>query len=1021
LILSGDLDGLKAFYKGLDELTKMQIFMSVDQAKLVNLFTKMHGKLDKKLEKELKAFYEVFLPAGWKVKIKVSHHGRVTVRFKIAKQSYKWIHAGFMPWIDFEQDNEDGDMNINLDELLKVVGDDAKAGLDADQLAMVPKVHLTGVAKIKWLLTVDINTLTIADLLEGWSIANAKFKLAPKAVTALPLDLLAALAPQEFMKFDVTIMVNLSSEQYTKVQADTLAGLDKDYLKAVPATEIAALPQTTLLKIAMNLDDQADADLLAKFKVEDMTSTTTGTSGTSGTTSGAKVQLTESDVQKMDIGSMSAEKVASLVKKADIPDSVVMTLSPSVKLQIFMSLGGQSDQAKKFSPPGWKVNAHSKVELDDDAIKALIPGIMLSFSADQMKAFAPTVMIKLTFEQVKNIPVASMTGLMADHVGALAPAAVGGLTAAQVSNIQPDAIAGLTADQAKALTPDAIRGLVPTQVPRLSIQVVMAFTVPQLMNLAPETKPAFTPAQREKMPQFIFDPSYPTDTTTETTETSGSTATTETSGSTATTGTTGTSGTTATTGTSGTTATTGTSGTTATTGTSGSTATTGTSGSTGTTSTTTETPVEVTVDATGQVEMPKATLDTSAGVTTDDVQVDVADLTKPLVVNGETTPPVTEQVAEQLPGFDVKQENGVVSVTGTGDNTGVEVAVVPEKVVVDATAKPGLSTDASGNYVVTTKSGLQITFLSAPKDPVVLYKTLKGKSGKHHVKIKKHGGVYFPAPRGNVLAKFSPFVEKAPAGMAVGVTFNGGFGAVVYPDGTMQQIAPAMPEHTALDTAVRALLAKLGLSVTITFTYNADGTANFTYPSGEAARVVPTFDVKPATTGTTATSGTTDTTATSGTTATEVQPTVELKDASTAEITTSEGTQELKIVPVEGAATGTTATSGTTDTTSTTTGTTGTSDTATGATSTTTGTTGTSDTTTATTGTTATTDTTTATTGTTATTDTTTATTGTTATTDTTTATTGTTATTDTTTATTGTTATTDTTTGTTSATGTTG
>jgi hypothetical protein len=505
----------------------------------------------------------------------------------------------------------------------------------------------------------------------------------------------------------------------------------------------------------------------------------------------------------------------------------------------------------------------------------------------------------------------------------------------------------------------------------------MAFTVPQLMNLAPETKPAFTPAQREKMPQFIFDPNYPTDTTTGTTETSGTTATTGTSGTTATTGTsgttatTGTSGTTATTGTSGTTATTGTSGSTATTGTSGSTATTGTSGSTATTgtsgttgtTTTTETPVEVTVDATGEVEMPKATLDipASEGVTTEDVQVDVADLTKPLVVNGETTPPVTEQMAEQLPGFDVTQENGVVNVTGTGDNTGVVAALVPEKVVTDATAKPGMSTDANGNYVVTTKAGLQITFLSAPKDPVVLYKALKGKSGKDRVKIKKHGGVLFSAPRGKVSAKFSPFVEKAPAGMTVGVTFNGGSGTVVYPDGTMQQIAPAMPEPTALDSAVRALLAKLGLAVTITFTYNADGTANFTYPSGQAARIVPTFDVKPATTGTTATSGATETTATSGatettatsgTTATEVQPTVELKDASTAEITTSEGTQELKIVPVEETATGTTATSGTADTTSTTTGTTGPSEApmgTTGTSETTTGTTAPSDTATGTT------------------------------------------------------------------------
>jgi hypothetical protein len=259
----------------------------------------------------------------------------------------------------------------------------------------------------------------------------------------------------------------------------------------------------------------------------------------------------------------------------------------------------------------------------------------------------------------------------------------------------------------------------------------------------------------------------------------------------------------------------------------------------------------------------------------------------------------------EVPNFEFTQENGVVNVTGSGEMAGVDLALSPTAVVKDDTAEPGLSVDDQGRYVIVTQVGLKLTFTPAPKSPVLLYKAAGCKSGKDKLKMKKHGGVHFSAGKhGHVAAMFSPFVEKAPKGMKEGVTFQGKTGLVVYADGTMQRIMPAMPEPAALDTAVQSLLAALGLQVSLEFNFSIDGTATFTDVLGVEQRIEPEFDVKvPAdstATDTTATEAT-DTTATDTTDSatTTVEPTLELKDSSTAEITTEDGTQTLNIVPVE--------------------------------------------------------------------------------------------------------------------------
>jgi hypothetical protein len=246
---------------------------------------------------------------------------------------------------------------------------------------------------------------------------------------------------------------------------------------------------------------------------------------------------------------------------------------------------------------------------------------------------------------------------------------------------------------------------------------------------------------------------------------------------------------------------------------------------------------------------------------------------------------VVDQLADQLPGFEVTQENGIVNVT---DGEGVNMALMPTgDVVKDEEAKPGISVDDEGRYVLVTEVGLKFSFLPAPKDPVKLCQAAGlGKGNK--VKVKKHGGVHFGVKgKGRIAAMFSPFIDKAPEGAEPGVTYDdSGMGTVVYPDGTMQNIMPAMPEPDALNAAVQALLAQLGLTISIEFKFNMmDGTATFTGVDGQEQQVIPNFEVTPPA---------------EETAGEAVEPSLELVDASTAEITTEDGTQTLNIVPVGG-------------------------------------------------------------------------------------------------------------------------
>ncbi|BAP58171.1 hypothetical protein THII_3874 [Thioploca ingrica] len=539
------------------------------------------------------------------------------------------------------------------------------------------------------------------------------------------------------------------------------------------------------------------------------------------------------------------------------------------------------DTAKKLTP-----EIIGKIQ--PEQVAKFSPVTFKLFTAMQIGSLPIVSISVMTAPMVAQITPEAVSGLKADQLSAIPPTAVAGFNAGMIANLQVTAVIGFKHPQLAFLPVEAMEGWKPETFAALDPEEVDGFNVYQLIQMLhkkPEIRKAITEDQWENLPITPDTPVLPvvedqtatdetsgdqtaTDETsgdqTATDETSGDeTATDETSGNeTATDETSGdetatdeTSGDeTATDETSGDeTATDETSGDeTATDETSGDqTATDETSGDQTTTDETSgeTTPIEVTVDEkTGQITLPQAEIDLSEadGITPTDLEIGTVDLTTPLIIDGEELPPIVEQLEETLtdvgmPDLTVTQEDGIVNITGSGDLAGTDLAFVPDEetiVRVEEGTPAGVTQDKNGFYIIVTPNGIQMTFLPAPKNPVQLLKLAHGNQGKGKLKKKKHGAFHFPVVGyGNVAAMFNPTIMPAPKEMKPGIFIEGMSGTVVYPNGTMQMIRPAMPEMAQLQVATMTLL---GLE--IAFEYQANGTAKFEF-NGQNFKAIPTFEV----------------------------------------------------------------------------------------------------------------------------------------------------------------------------------
>ncbi len=246
-----------------------------------------------------------------------------------------------------------------------------------------------------------------------------------------------------------------------------------------------------------------------------------------------------------------------------------------------------------------------------------------------------------------------------------------------------------------------------------------------------------------------------------------------------------------------------------------------------------------------KIDLPNVELEVDV-----EIIVEGADLTEPTEIGGTEVEPVIDQLAkvEEIKDFGIEQKNGVLQVKGEGEFEGVDLALVadPDKVIeAPEGAKPGITTDPEGNFVITTEAGIETTLFPAPKDPVMLFDALGADPAKDKLEIKQRGVTLLPVlGRGIVAAIFSPFIDIAPIGMEVGINFEAddSEGFVVYEDGTMQIIRPVTQDIPGLLLATPILAQTLPALVGVEYEFMATGEILFDY---EDLRIKanPRFDI----------------------------------------------------------------------------------------------------------------------------------------------------------------------------------
>ncbi|MBE9563383.1 MAG: hypothetical protein IMF12_11040, partial [Proteobacteria bacterium] len=176
-----------------------------------------------------------------------------------------------------------------------------------------------------------------------------------------------------------------------------------------------------------------------------------------------------------------------------------------------------------------------------------------------------------------------------------------------------------------------------------------------------------------------------------------------------------------------------------------------------------------------------------------------------------------------FPNFSFEQsETGIVKVKGPENIELTFRAAIIEQL--DEGTEPSMDVDEEGKYALTTSESQQITFISMPKDLELLAEVIPGGT----VEINDTGEVTIDLNAEDETADklagiFDPEIKLAESGLKEGVNIEGiGINQIVkivYKDGTMQIMRPAVQERISVDVAGPVAANEPGL----TFIYRTNG------------------------------------------------------------------------------------------------------------------------------------------------------------------------------------------------------
>ncbi|MDM8567765.1 hypothetical protein QUF74_19225, partial [Candidatus Halobeggiatoa sp. HSG11] len=594
----------------------------------------------------------------------------------------------------------------------------------------------------------------------GWS-----FSLSVEAVQALPITIIETLTATQISMFDVSIVANMTAEQNAALDSNVFMDLPEEYLDASPSFEDMDEGQvdeelivSSFLRLNIQMVDiKFSKTMIKKFYKKRLPR-------------GWKVKVIENDdgsfrvkLRPPKIHLIRFVKHTSFFSYLDHEQGEDESAEDYASYMAEMTVHTPpvimflNTGNAQYQPAGWNTDADGKLDLDDTAVSEVTPDILGSFNAEYVGRLSHRTIRRLSMKQI----------------GGFAAGAMGGFSSHMLMNVQPMACAGFTNIQISYMPVMTVASFTPMQVQYLSMNAMSAITGEHFMVMTDDAFGSFSVGQLNAIPAGEYS-DLPTEKALKLIR--------------------------------------------------------------GKAGLTQEIQDELNVTDDPVVLPPPPTPEDDDDTSEEDVKSEddndckaesngdeptdddndaadgneaAANCEEPPVV--EEPPPVEEQVNEVI--TDAGVDN--VEVESTEDGTleitadGVEAAVTVEEEEAPADATPGMDI-VNGYYVLTSSYGIQTTLRPALK---TLKHITKVKKGKH--------GLRFQSKRfGYVAAIPSPFIGVAPVGMSVGMNMFGNTGMMVYADGSMQMLYPAMPPRALFMTAIFNRF-----NLTIDPIYRADGTA----------------------------------------------------------------------------------------------------------------------------------------------------------------------------------------------------
>ncbi|MDM8564430.1 hypothetical protein QUF74_02120 [Candidatus Halobeggiatoa sp. HSG11] len=638
----------------------------------------------------------------------------------------------------------------------------------------------------------------------GWSVVvdgeELKFEIEETVVPTLSIELIESMTVNNFALIDESVIDFMKVEQVEVIPTTTLVELDETYLTKFTESD-KELSDDFLTRMIVNFDvvkleskykkkhDKQYAKELEKFYKRMLPKGWKVDVKIKGSETSIKIKppkkalKTDIFLHNLSPKFMSAIEfeddsdynsvIASMFDYSDVisDDMIVFAEEQPIANRINISFNlinkGNTAKIHQVVPHGWTFNSKTKyINMTSDAVAQMTPDVIVNLNAEQMVRFEPQVFSHFTFEQVTNMPVVALKKLNRKQMAKLSVKSCGGFTKQHFASFDIDALGGMTVEHFNEVSPEALTGITVNNVGGLDSKVIFAMGLDILKGMESTAKLSF--ADSIKIFSNLNVESVQA------------------------------------------------------------------------------TEVEkflhqdIELDITtkklklkkGKLKLPKA----KKVVLSNMIMPELSDLNVSLNLGGafaEQTvlTDLTNVLALpkiNFPDFSFEQsETGIVKVRGSG--TGIELAfraAVIEQL--DEGTDPDLGMNVEGNYALTTEEGQQVTFTPMPKDPELLADVVPD----GEVEINENGEVTIDLDTEDETAEklagiFDPEVKQAESGLNEGINIEGTgvnqIVKIVYKDGTMQTMLPAIQERISVDYAGPIAAEEPGL----TFIYHSNGQVSY--------------------------------------------------------------------------------------------------------------------------------------------------------------------------------------------------